>query len=236
MEVFGSKRELEAAVADLIVDVGETAIAERGRFCVVLAGGQTPREAYRLLARDPRCTALPWKDVFVFFGDERCVPPDDDRSNYKMAKDTFLDAVRIPPHNVHRIRGEIEPSAAALAYRKLLVDDIGDPPRFDLVLLGLGEDGHTASLFPGEDPLLDDAALVRATTRPENGTFRVTLTPRAINAARYVSFVVAGAAKAAALKAVRHAHYDPAKVPAQVVAPTDGELCWLADEAAVMGT
>jgi 6-phosphogluconolactonase len=236
MEVFGSRQALEGAVADLFIDVGETAIAERGRFCVALAGGETPKGAYDLLAVEPRSTAIPWKDVFVFFGDERCVPPQDLRSNYKMAKDAFLDAVGIPPHNVHRIRGEIDPRTAAREYRKLLVDDLGDPPRFDLLLLGLGPDAHTASLFPGEDPYLDDSALVRATSEPQSGMFRVTLTPRAINAARIVAFAIAGTEKTTALKAVRHGPHDPTKFPAQAVAPTDGELYWLVDEPAVIGS
>jgi 6-phosphogluconolactonase len=170
--------------------------------------------------------------VFVYFGDERCVPPDDEQSNYRMAKKAFLDAVAIPPANVHRIRGEIDPATAAADYASILRTDLGERPRFDLVLLGLGPDGHTASLFPGSPPTTDDAALVRAVYAPSQAMWRVTVTPEVINAARTVVFAVEGAEKAAILATVLEGPHDPTTYPAQIVAPEPGRLVWLVDRLA----
>lgn len=232
LQVFADAEAVARALAELIVDVGATAQADRGRFSLALAGGNTPRAAYALLAQDPFRSALSWSDVFVYFGDERCVPPGDEQSNYRMACETFLDAVGIPKTNVHRIQGEIDPAKAAEAYAAELRTDLGDPPRFDLVLLGMGADGHTASLFPGADPTTDDDALVRGVYSESQMMWRVTLTPRVLNAARVVAFAVEGVQKAATLAAVREGPYDPTHLPAQIVRPTGGRLVWLVDDLA----
>jgi 6-phosphogluconolactonase len=170
-----------------------------------------------------------WSTVHVYFGDERCVPPDDERSNHRMAAEAFLDAVEIPRRQVHRMRGEIAPARAALDYAQLLRDTFGAAPHLDLIMLGLGADGHTASLFPGEDPFVDDDALVRAVYSSEAQMWRITLTPRVLNGAREVIFGVAGKEKARALHAVREGPRDPVHLPAQAVRPNGGRLLWFVD-------
>lgn len=232
MLIYPDPAELAEALAELFITTGDVAIAERGAFRVVLSGGNTPRAAYELLAGNVLREAIPWRDVFIYFGDERCVPPDDERSNYRMACETFLDAVPIPKTNIRRIRGEIDPGLAANEYASILRADLGNAPRFDLVLLGLGENGHTASLFPGSLPEVEDGSLVRAVYVPEQEMWRVTITPPVINAADSVVFAVEGASKAPALAAVYEGPVDPEMYPAQIVAPTSGRLTWLVDEAA----
>lgn len=232
LQVYRTPELLAQALAGLFADEAAGAIAERGAFSVALAGGTTPRAAYALLAQDPYRSTIGWKDVFVYFGDERCVPPTDEQSNYRMASRAFLDAVAIPPKNVHRMRGEDEPARAAQAYARVLREDLGDPPRLDLVLLGMGADGHTASLFPGSDPFAEDAALVRAPFVAQLGTYRLTLTPRAINGARHVAIATEGAQKAAALAAVLEGPYAPMERPVQAICPRDGRLTWLVDSQA----
>ena len=232
LQVYPDAAAVARALAELIVDVGATAQADRGRFSLALAGGNTPRAAYELLAQEPLRSAMSWSDVFVYFGDERCVPPGDEQSNYRMACETFLDAVGIPKTNVQRIQGEIDPAKAAEAYAAELRTDLGEPPRFDLVLLGMGADGHTASLFPGADPTTDDDALVRGVYSESQMMWRVTITPSVINAARVVAFAVEGVQKAATLAAVREGPYDPTHLPAQIVRPVAGRLVWLVDDLA----
>ncbi len=149
-----------------------------------------------------------------------------------MAKDAFLDAVGIPSKNVHRMTGEDDPAQAARDYAGLLIETMGDEPRFDLIMLGMGPDGHTASLFPGSDPLTDDDRLVRAVFVQKLSVHRITLTPRVINNARSVLIAVEGLPKAPVLYAVREGPYDPQIHPVQIVAPRDGRLMWYVDEAA----
>ncbi|MBV9718164.1 MAG: 6-phosphogluconolactonase [Candidatus Eremiobacteraeota bacterium] len=232
LHVYRDSRALARAVAELFVATGRMAAAERGAYHVALSGGSTPRAAYELLGQEPWRDELSWSDVFIYFGDERCVPPDDEQSNYRMAERSFLDSVGIPRANVHRIRGEIEPGHAANEYASLLRADLGSTPHFDLMLLGLGPDGHTASLFPGTPPDTGDDGLVRAVYAQSQMMWRITLTPKVINAARTVAFAVEGAEKAQILAAVYEGPVDPVKYPAQIVAPTSGRLMWLVDEVA----
>ncbi len=224
--------EVAAALAHLFVTEANAAIAARGRFSVSLAGGSTPKAAYALLAELPASRALDWRAIDVFFGDERCVGPDDEQSNYRMAKLALLDAVTIPAANVHRMHGEEEPALAAGAYRSTVLATLGPQPRLDLALLGMGPDGHTASLFPGTDPFTDDKLLVRAVYATSQAQWRLTLTPHVLNAARAVAFAVEGSAKASTLRAVREGTYEPSRYPAQSIAPSDGRLFWLVDRAA----
>jgi len=232
VRIFSDSEAVAAAVADLFIDVAQTALADRGTFRVALSGGNTPRRAYQLLAEEPRRLALPWTDVFVYFGDERCVPPEDELSNYRMASKAFLDSVPIPHANVHRIRGEADPGVAANNYASIIRTDLADPPRFDLVLLGLGPDGHTASLFPGSPPDLHDSVLVRAVFAESQAMWRVTMTPKLINLARTVAFAVEGTEKAEILAKVLEGPVDPTTYPAQVVRPSSGRLLWLVDHLA----
>jgi len=232
LHVFRTPELFARGLADAFVASARDAIATRGRFTVALAGGTTPRGAYALLAQDPRRSLVAWNAVHVYFGDERCVPPDDPASNYHTAKETLLDDVAIPAAQVHRMRGEIDPQQAALEYALVLRNTIGERPVLDLVMLGIGADGHTASLFPGENPLADDDALVRAVYAQSVRMWRLTITPDVINASHEVLFGVSGAEKAAALKAIREGPYDPWRYPAQIVKPHSGRLLWYADAAA----
>jgi 6-phosphogluconolactonase len=227
---------LAERVARHTLDTAREAIARHGRFDVALAGGSTPKAAYALLAAAPLRDEIDWTRARFFFGDERCVPPDDDESNYKMARLALLEPLGVADHAVFRMHGEDEPGAAAAAYAGVLRatldrDDAGIPV-FDLVMLGMGPDGHTASLFPGTDPLADDAALVKAPFVAKFGTHRLTLTPATINAAREVAIATAGATKTDALAAVMNGPYEPATYPVQIVRPRDGRLWWLVDEVA----
>ncbi len=232
LQIVRDPTALAHALADLFVSIGRMAMADRGSFHVALSGGNTPREAYELLALEPWREELSWSDVFIYFGDERCVPPDDEQSNYLMAKHAFLDAVGIPRANVHRIAGEADPGQAANEYASLLRTVFGNAPRLDLILLGLGPDGHTASLFPGTRPDTDDDALVRAVYSESQIMWRVTMTPKVFNLGRTVAFAVDGPDKAQILAEVYQGPFDPVKYPAQIVQPSSGRLIWLVDEMA----
>jgi 6-phosphogluconolactonase len=223
---------LARALAELFVSIGRFATAQRGSFHVALSGGDTPRAAYELLAKEPLREELSWSDVFIYFSDERCVPPDDEQSNYRMACHAFLDEVGIPHANIHRIRGEADPGQAANEYASILRTDLGPSPQLDLVLLGLGPDGHTASLFPGTPPDTDDDALVRAVYSESKMMWRVTMTPKLINLGRTVAFALEGAEKAQIFATVYQGPIDPVKYPAQSIHPISGRLIWLVDEVA----
>lgn len=232
LRIFPDAEAVTAALAQTFVESAQTAVAQRGLFDVALSGGTTPKAAYQRLAAEPLRSQVDWSRVFVYFGDERCVPPEDAASNYRMAYESLLGAVPIPTENVFRMRGEADPAIAANEYASLIRAHMGGHPHFDLVLLGLGEDAHTASLFPGS--LLDagDESLVRAVYATSQAMWRITLTPEAINAARSVVFAVEGAAKALALQSVLEGPRDAARWPAQIVQPAHGTLTWLVDEAA----
>ena len=232
MHVYRDPAALARALADVIVATAGLAMAERGAFRIALAGGRTPQTTYELLGREPLSDAISWSDTFVYFGDERCVPPNDEQSNYRMVERALLEHIPIPPANVHRIRGEIDPGLAANEYASILRADFGDAPRFDLTLLGLGKDGHTASLFPGTPPNTDDESLVRAVYADADVMWRVTMTPLVINLSRSVAFAVAGADKAQILAEVYEGPTDPVKYPAQIVHPASGKLTWFVDELA----
>jgi len=218
-------------------------MARHGRFSVALSGGSTPRALYSLLATDEFVARVDWSRLHVFWGDERCVPPDHPESNYGMARQALLDHVRIPLSNIHRIPCEREPRLAAAAYEQTLRAWFSggsagrrvrerETPRFDLILLGMGEDGHTASLFPGAAALGERTRWVVACQVIALGAWRVTLTPIVINAAAHVMFLVSGAHKAERLRQVLAGPYRPDELPAQIVRPTRGRLVWLVDKAA----
>jgi 6-phosphogluconolactonase len=225
IQVYPDAAGLARAAAERFVTLAAEAIAERGRFLVALAGGSTPRLTYKLLASGDFTARIDWPRVHVFWGDERCVPPDHPESNYRMARETLLDGIAIPPQNVHRIRGELPPERAAEAYQGELERFLGPDGRFDLILLGMGTDGHTASLFPGTPALEDRGSLAVAAYIERLPAWRVTLTLRVINASRHVVFLVMGAAKASALRRVQTG--EP--LPAGLVQPADGHLIWLVD-------
>ena len=229
-------QELFAAAAEEVVRTGNDAVAERGRFTIALAGGSTPKSLYNLLATNAR-TTLPWDHMFFFWGDERHVPPADPESNYRMAEEAMLSKVPVPPGNVFRIKTE-NPEAAAAAedyektIRKFFALEPGQFPRFDLILLGMGPDGHTASLFPGTAALQEKSRLVVANWVEKMKTHRISLTLPVLNAARCVTFLVSGTDKAPALKAVLEENVPPEQYPAKLVKPSEGKLIWLIDRAA----
>lgn len=229
-----TKVELMDMIATQFVEIAKQAIAENGQFTVVLAGGSTPRDLYLLLSEAPYIDEIDWTHVYLFWGDERCVPPDDDASNYWMVDDALLQYVPIPPENVYRIYGELEPEEAAEEY----VEDLKtffkgvDIPVFDLILLGMGVDGHTASLFPQTSALGETIRTVVAHYVEKLEVWRITLTLPIINAAHYIFFIVMGQDKAETLKQVLQGEYQPENLPAQFVQPAHGQLIWFVDAAA----
>ena len=230
--VVADEAALAREVADRFVRHAKDAIDARGFFYVALAGGSTPKVAYALLASDAYRAKIDWPKVRFYFSDERCVGPDDAESNYRMAHEAMLEPLAVADTQIFRMHGEDVPERAAADYAALLRDIPGDVPTFDLVMLGMGPDGHTASLFPGSDPFADEALLVRAPFVEKFDTHRLTFTPHTINAARDVQITTAGTAKAEALARARTGNYDPVRTPIQSVAPVDGRLTWLVDRAA----
>jgi 6-phosphogluconolactonase len=229
--LFETPEELaEASARDFAARTQET-IDERGRFAVALAGGSTPKATYEVLARD-YANELDWSRVHVFFGDERTVPPDHEDSNYRMAYETLLS--HVPVGSVHRMRGELPPDEAAAAYEEELRAFFGqvDIPGLDLILCGLGEDGHTLSLFPETAALDVNDRWVVANPVLKLGTTRLTLTIPVLNVSRAVTFVVAKESKAEALKEVLEGDADPRAYPAKLVRPESRDLTWMVDRAA----
>jgi 6-phosphogluconolactonase len=232
--VFDTPEQVAQAAAERFVDYSIASIHEHGSFAVALAGGSTPRRAYELLGTDEFKDRVDWLRVHLFFGDERMVPPDSPESNYRMVNDALISRVRLPPENVHRINGETAPQASAESYDAELKRFFGatDWPRFDLVFLGMGDDGHTASLFPGTDALKENAKWVIVTTHPRSGQARITLTLPVINHAARVIFLVTGEKKAAPLARVLHGDAANDEMPAQKIRPVNGILEWLVDRSA----
>jgi 6-phosphogluconolactonase len=241
LEVLPTAAALAEALARRFIGAAGDAIRSRGEFVVALCGGSTPRSMYARLATPPFVSSLNWSRIQVLWGDERCVRPDQPTSNYRMAREVLLDHVPVPAANVHRIRGEDLPAEAAMAYERtircVLRTPTGPPcstpgARIDLVLLGLGDDGHTASLFPGMAAVHDSTRWVTAEYVAAVSMWRVTLTPAIINAAAEVVFVVAGSAKAAIVQRVLEGPHRPRELPAQLIAPSDGRVLWLIDASA----
>jgi 6-phosphogluconolactonase len=238
VRVFDDAEALARAAAEDLVACGREATARNGRFTVVLAGGSTPRRLYQLLAEAPHRGAVAWDHVDVFWGDERAVPPGHPDSNYAMATGALLDRVPVVKQRVHRIQAErADRGAAALDYQREIAaavgaDPDGRPPALDLILLGMGADGHTASLFPWSPALSERRRWVVAHFVPTLGVDRVTLTVPLINRAREIRMLVAGPDKAGALAAVLEGPPDPERLPAQLIRPEAGRLIWLVDRAA----
>jgi len=213
---------------------GEAAQKDR-LFCVAVAGGSTPLGVYRRLTQPPHRGAIRWKRVRFFWGDERCVPPEHPRSNFRAARGSLLRPLGIPPRHVFRMKGEENPARAALAYEAMLRRHVpGRPPRLDLVLLGLGTEGHTASLFPDTEALSEQRRLVAANFVPPQNEWRLTLTYRALNAARRVVFLVSGAEKASVAAKILKKQRGWRSLPASRVAPRRGTVLWLLDEEAAL--
>lgn len=234
LQVQPNAETVARAGAEIVRTAAQAAIQRKGRFTLALSGGSTPRTLYRLLAQPPYATEIAWSSIEVFWSDERCVPPDHPESNYRMAREALLDHIPIPAGQVHRMRGEMHvPQQAAQEYRAELqgVFGKGALPCFDLLLLGLGEEGHTASIFPGVHVPTDPDILVAAVFVPDVNTWRLTMTLPVINAAGHVLFLVAGRAKQDALRALI-AGPRSLDLPAQRVQPAPGTLTVLADQEA----
>ena len=229
IHVFESPRELARAAAQVFVEEAAKSVQEKGSFAVALAGGSTPKALYESLATAYK-DALDWKGVHVFFGDERTVPPDHEGSNYRMAYETLLSRVSVG--SVHRMRGELDPREAAALYEEELRTFFGGVPRFDLVLLGIGEDGHTASLFPGTPALDVTDHFVVENPVEKLDTVRLTLTVPALNEAKRIIFLVAGEGKAEALEEILEGDANPHEYPAKLVR-LDGRTASLVARAAV---
>jgi len=236
-QVFATPAEMAAASARLFASRVEHAVRNRGIARMAISGGSTPQAAFRLLAdpNQPFLSTLPWDKVQLFWVDERCVPPDHPESNYGVCRDLLLSKVGIPENQIFRMEGELDPEEAASRYeatlRNVLRLEGAESPRFDLVWLGMGPDGHTASLFPHTEGLNEFGRLVIANHVPQKDTWRITLTAPVINQGAEVAFSIAGADKAAVLAQVLTGPRNVDEYPSQIVRPVTGKLLFLLDEA-----
>lgn len=234
IKIFDDAERLNQFAAEKFVSIANQAIETNGSFAVALAGGSTPKSLYRLLASDEFKNKIDWSKVFFFFGDERNVAPDDAESNFRMANENLFSPMQIAEENIFRWRTELEDARLiAEEYEKTLSKFFKTGfPNFDLILLGMGGDGHTASLFPFTEALNETERIAVANPVEKLDTIRFTLTFPVINNARNVIFLVKGADKAETLQAVLHGEFQPEKYPAQSVKPIAGNLFWLVDREA----
>ena len=233
IEIYNGPTDLHVAAAELFIKKAQAAINDHGRFTVALSGGSTPQQLYELLATEPYCQQISWQQVVVFWGDERWVPANDEQSNQRMARIALLNKVPIPAENIVPIRFEDSPEKSACVYEAQLHSHFtGELPRFDLILLGLGPDGHTASLFPGTAAVTEQHRWTSPATPQGQTLARITLTLPVINAAAQITFLVAGDSKAAMIKQIMDKQLAQPPLPAQLVCPTKGKLIWLLDKAA----
>ena len=232
LRIFKDTELLSRHAAEIFAERAAQSITARDRFLVALNGGGTPTRLFQLLATKYRDN-VDWTKIHIFWGDERCVPPNDPGSSYGQARDLLLSHVPIPDANIHRIQGDLEPAEASRDYALTLSRFASPPlefPRFDLVYLGMGEDGHTASLFPGSPVDVTEATLPVTAHYQDRPANRVTLTQLVFNQARMVVFMATGEKKAITLAKVLSDRYNPELYPAQRIEPKDGELIWLVDE------
>ena len=233
LHIFPTPAEFNHAAAEMLTNLAQEAVAQNGRFTIALSGGGTPAKVYQLWGEQPYSSQMPWQQTHLFWGDERLVPPDDVGSNYRQVAKHLLPNVPIPAENIHRAKGELPVKTAVDDYTRQLKAFAadGNPPVLDVVLLGMGTDGHTASLFPGS-PVLQSEWVIGVTAdydgRPAQ---RISFTPSLINCARHVIFLVKGSDKAEALQKVLYGPHQPETLPAQRIQPNNGTLTWLTDTA-----
>jgi 6-phosphogluconolactonase len=245
VRVYSDAKEVALKAARFFARLADQYIVGSGKFTVALSGGSTPRAMFSLLAEAPFLDTVPWESIHFFWGDERCVPPDHADSNYRMAQETLLSKVPVPPENIYRVPAELsDPNEAADKYSATLLNffmkdsklsgtaPLAGSPRFDLIFLGMGPDGHTASLFPGTEALHITDKVVVANYVEKFKAHRITLTAPVINNARNVTFIVAGPDKAPALHEVLEGEKQPDLYPSQMIHPHNGSLLWMVDEAA----
>lgn len=230
--VFPDGDQLSHAAARYVVQVANEALAAHGRFTIALSGGSTPKKLYGLLALEPYRNQIDWTKAEIFWSDERCVPPDDAESNYHLAYEVMLSKLPIPTGQIHRMPADqSDRVAASVAYEEELRRVFGTDgvPSFDLLQLGMGPEGHTASLFPHQASLRETERLVIPVTVPKPPPARLTFTPPVLNAAKHILFLVTGAEKADAVRAVLEGDYQPEEYPAQIVHSRQGEVTWMLD-------
>ncbi len=236
VQIFPDVEFLALAAADHFISAAASAIQAKGSFTVALSGGSTPMSLYRLLASEPFSEQVNWTRVHLFWGDERCVPPDHPDSNFYRAQTALINHVPIPEENIHRIQAENPPRQAAELYEQSLRDFFDSaetsPKAFDLLLLGMGDDGHTASIFPGTSAVREKESWVTALYVDRVGAWRITLTPVILNRSNQALFLVAGGGKNWTLQKVLYGTYQPDRYPAQLIKPSGEEPQWFVDEAA----
>ena len=230
IKVFGSAKELCFHAMEIFIELAQKNIAKKGRFVVALSGGNTPNMMYDLLAQKENAQKVNWNNVFVFWGDERYVPYRDPNNNAYQAYQHLLDKVNIPARNIFRIPVSGEAHRDARQYEQNIIEFFqGKPTSFDLIFLGIGDEGHTASIFPGSALLHEQYDLVKEVYVEMKQSLRISFTPNLINAAREVIFMAAGKTKATALKKIIEGAYHPEIFPAQIVNPVQGHVTWLLD-------
>jgi 6-phosphogluconolactonase len=230
--IANNATELAINAADVFLETARDCVRERDRFAVALSGGSTPHEMHRMLAEEPYGSDVPWEKVHIFWVDERCVPVDDPASNYGAAKKEFLDRIPIPAEQIHPMPGHLPPEEGVMNYRKALKaffrPEGRDHPAFDLIFLGVGKDGHTASLFPGHRSLETEKGWVAAVKGGEPDVYRLTFTYKVLNQAKHIYFMVSGKGKAPIVKTIFEKR--DAQLPAQKIQPVNGKLTWLLDQ------
>jgi 6-phosphogluconolactonase len=234
LHVAKDPMQLSENLAEWISEYIKQVLERQDRFTFVLSGGSTPKILYKLLASSPYLETIPWQKIHFFWGDERVVPYEDDRNNAKMAYDELLSKTSALPENIHIMRTDIDPVASAEEYEKILNNYFaGQPTTFDLVLLGMGDDGHTLSLFPGTEVIDETSKWATAFFLDSQDIYRITLTAPIVNKAATVVFLAAGASKASVLKKVLEGERDIHQYPSQIIQPSKGRLHWFVDEAAI---
>jgi 6-phosphogluconolactonase len=235
-KVAATAEEIAKLAADAFAEAVVKAVQARGIARVAISGGSTPKTVFELLATDPYLSVIPWPRLQLFWVDERCVPPTHEESNYRMTKAALLDKVPLPADNVHRMEGELDPEEAASRYEAAIRNAFrlegAQTPTFDLIWLGLGPDGHTASLFPHTQGLNEMSRLVMANHVPQKDVWRITLTWPVIVQGREVAFLIEGEEKAEVVRTVFTGGYDPEAFPAQLIRPASGKLILMLDSAA----
>ncbi len=235
LHIYNNADDLSTAAAKWIADYIIATLKKKERFTIALSGGSTPQKLHTILAAPPYKESIDWSRVHFFWGDERAVPFEDNRNNAKMAYDTLLNHVAVNPDHIHVMRTDIDPQTSAREYEKILHQYFNhSATSFDLVLLGMGDDGHTLSLFPGTPVIHEETKQATAFFLKEQDMYRITLTAPIVNRAACVAFLVAGAGKANALKEVMDGDYRPDVYPSQVIEPVKGELHWFVDKAAAV--
>jgi 6-phosphogluconolactonase len=233
IHIFKTESELLKAVADYFVKIAGQSIASDDRFNVALSGGNSPKKLYTLFASDDYKNKVDWKKVYFFFGDERYVPENDPLRNSFMAQQSLFDPLKIAPSQIFKVNATLSPENAAITYYESIQEHFNKKPiRFDLVLLGLGDNAHTASLFPFTSVLAETEATIKSAFVQEQDMFRITMSAPLINQAKQIAFLVYGKEKAAAVNAVLNQTIDTEKYPAQLIKPFDGELHWFLDKSA----